>query len=166
MIRRWRPSPATAAGGERTLFHGSTVVVAVPAETAFAYLSDGLKQSEWALGSWHREKIGEQLFRGTSLFDGSEAFIRISADESLAARRLRRRPFARPDAAREFGANRARPAARLSRGSCVVTLMKWRTDGQSDEVWERGCVTFDTEIHMIKGRLELGFSSQDDAGSS
>ena len=65
------------------LFHGSTVVVAVPAETAFAYLSDGLRQSEWALGSWHRERIGEQLFRGTSLFDGSEAFIRISADESL-----------------------------------------------------------------------------------
>ena len=42
-------------------------------------------------------------------------------------------------------------------GSCVVTLMKWRTEGQSDEAWQRGCVTFDTDIHMIKGRLELGF---------
>jgi hypothetical protein len=41
--------------------------------------------------------------------------------------------------------------------SCVVTLMKWRTAGQSDALWERGCVTFDTEIHMIKGRLEVGF---------
>ena len=60
----------------------TVVVVAVPAETAFAYLSDGLKQSDWALGSWHREKIGEQLFRGTSLFDGSETFVRISADET------------------------------------------------------------------------------------
>ena len=41
------------------LFHGSTIVVAVPAETAFAYLSDGLKQSDWALGSMQRERIGE-----------------------------------------------------------------------------------------------------------
>jgi hypothetical protein len=42
-------------------------------------------------------------------------------------------------------------------GSCVVTLMKWRTEGQVDAAWARACVTFDTEIHMIKGRLELGF---------
>jgi hypothetical protein len=38
-----------------------------------------------------------------------------------------------------------------------VTLMKWRTADQGDDAWARGCVTFDTEIHMIKGRLELGF---------
>ena len=31
------------------------------------------------------------------------------------------------------------------------------TEDESDEAWQRGCVTFDTEIHMIKGRLELGF---------
>jgi hypothetical protein len=42
-------------------------------------------------------------------------------------------------------------------GTCVVTLMKWRTAGQTDEEWRRACVTFDTEIHMIKGRLELRF---------
>jgi hypothetical protein len=41
--------------------------------------------------------------------------------------------------------------------SCVVTLMKRRTSGQSDALWERGCVTLDTEIHMIKGRLEIAF---------
>jgi hypothetical protein len=35
--------------------------------------------------------------------------------------------------------------------------MKWRTPGQSDEDWEQAAVTFSTEIHMIKGRLELGF---------
>jgi len=42
-------------------------------------------------------------------------------------------------------------------GTCVVTLMKWRTAGQTDDEWRRACVTFDTEIHMIKGRLELRF---------
>ena len=139
------------------LFHGSTIVVAVPAETAFAYLSDGLKQSDWALGSWQREQIGEQLFRGTSLFDGSETFVRISADESL----LLVDYAVGPSLEQMPRVNSARivpgPLLGYPADSCVVTLMKWRTAGQSDELWERGCVTFDTEIHMIKGRLELGF---------
>jgi hypothetical protein len=42
-------------------------------------------------------------------------------------------------------------------GTCVVSLMKWRTPAQDDGTWRRACITFDTEIHMIKGRLELGF---------
>ena len=45
-------------------FHGATTVIQVPAETAFAYLSDGLKQSDWALGSWNRERIGEHVILG------------------------------------------------------------------------------------------------------
>ena len=139
------------------LFHASTIVVAVPAERAFAYLSDGLKQSQWALGSWEREQIGEQLFRGTSLFDGSEAFIRISADATW----LLVDYAVGPTLERMPRVNSARivPGELLGypEGHCVVTLMKWRTAGQSDALWARGCVTFDTEIHMIKGRLELDF---------
>jgi hypothetical protein len=63
-----------------TIFHAASAEVAVSAETAFAYLSDGLRQGEWTLGSWNREQIGEQLFRGTSLFTGAETFVRITAD--------------------------------------------------------------------------------------
>jgi hypothetical protein len=138
-------------------FHGATTVVEVPAEAAFAYLSDGLKQSDWALGSWNRERIGEQLFRGTSLFDGSETYVRISADPTwlivdyAVGPTLEQMP--RVNSARIVPG----PELGYSEGSCVVTLMKWRTPGQTDEQWRRGCVTFDTEIHMIRGRLELGF---------
>jgi hypothetical protein len=139
------------------LFHASTIVVAVPAETAFAYLSDGLKQSEWALGSWQREQIGDDLFRGTSLFDGRETLVRISADAAA----LLVDYAVGPSLDRMPRVNSARivpgPLLGHPEDHCVVTLMKWRTAGQSDETWARGCVTFDTEIHMIKGRLELGF---------
>jgi hypothetical protein len=139
------------------VFHGATTVIEVPAETAFAYLSDGLEQSDWALGSWNREQIGDQLFRGTSLFDGSETFVRITADPTwlivdyAVGPSLEQMP--RVNSARIVpGPELGYPA-----GTCVVTLIKWRTPGQSDEQWQRGCVTFDTEIHMIRGRLELGF---------
>ena len=139
------------------LFHGSAIVVAVPAETAFAYLSDGLAQSDWALGSMKREQIGDQLFRGTSLFDGSETFVRISADESLLLVDYAVGPSL--DQMPRVNSARIVPGPLLGHpaDSCVVTLMKWRTAGQSDALWERGCATFDTEIHMIKGRLELAF---------
>ena len=143
------------SGGE--LFHGASAEVAVPAAAAFAYLADGLKQGEWALGSWQREQIGDRLYRGVSLFDGSEAFVRISADPD----QLLVDYEVGPALERMLRVNAARvvPGPLLGRpeGTCVVTLMKWRAAAQGEAEWRRACVIFDTEIHMIKGRLELGF---------
>jgi hypothetical protein len=140
-----------------SLFHGATTVVNVPAADAFSYLSDGLKQSEWALGSLQRQRIGDGLFRGTSMFDGSEAFVRIVSDarwlvvDYSVGTSLDEMP--RVNSARIVPG----PELGYPESCCVVTLMKWRTPAQTDDQWHRLCATFDTEIYMIKGRLELGF---------
>ena len=137
--------------------HAATAVVAVPADKAFAYLADGLKQSDWTLGSWHREQLEPGLFRGTSLFDGSDTYVRLCPD----AESLLIDYWVGPSPEAMLRVNAARivpgPAVGRSEGTCVVTLLKWRTPAESDEDWARACVIFDTEIHMIKGRLELGF---------
>ena len=52
-----------------------SALVAVEAEEAFAFLADGMNQRYWALGSWDRRRLGEDLFAGDSLFDGSELLI-------------------------------------------------------------------------------------------
>jgi hypothetical protein len=137
--------------------HAATTMVAVPADTAFAYLSDGLKQSDWTLGSWHREQLEDGLFRGTSLFDGSDTFVRLCPDANSLLIDYWVGPS--PEAMLRVNAARVVPGPAVGRpeGTCLVTLLKWRTPEQSDEDWARACVTFDTEIHMIKGRLELGF---------
>jgi hypothetical protein len=139
------------------LFHAASAEVAVPAGEAFAYLADGLKQSDWALGSWQREQIGERLFRGVSLFDGSDTFVCITSDPAA----LLVDYEVGPALERMLRVNTARvvPGPMIGRpeGTCVVTLMKWRTPSQGEQDWRRACVTFDVEIHMIKGRLELGF---------
>jgi hypothetical protein len=139
------------------LSHAATAAVAVPAGTAFAYLADGLKQSEWTLGSWDRERLGDGLFRGTSLFDGSDTYVRLCPDEES----LLIDYWVGPSPEHMLRVNSARivpgPAIGRPEGTCLVTLLKWRMPSQSDEDWARACVTFDTEIHMIKGRLELGF---------
>jgi hypothetical protein len=140
-----------------TIFHAASAEVAVPAETAFAYLSDGLRQGEWTLGSWNREQIGEQLFKGTSLFNGAETFVRITAHPEQLVVDYDVGPA--PDRLLRINSARVTPGPAVGRpeGACVVTLMKWRLPTQDDAAWRQACVTFDTEIFMIKGRLELGF---------
>ena len=139
------------------LSHASSTIVEVEAEAAFTYLSDGLKQSDWTLGSWNREHLGDGLFRGTSLFDGSATYVRLEPDPA----RLLVDYWVGSSPEALLRVNSARivpgPALGLPDGTCVVTLLKWRAPAQSDEEWERNRATFDTEIHMIKGRLERGF---------
>jgi hypothetical protein len=140
-----------------SLFHAASTEVAVPAEAAFAYLSDGLRQGEWTLGSWNRERTGEQLFRGTSLFDGSETFVRIVAHPEQLLVDYEVGPA--PDRLLRVNSARVVPGPLVGRpeGTCVIALTKWRLPTQDDAGWRQACVTFDTEIHMIRGRLELGF---------
>ena len=139
------------------LFHAASIEVAVPAETAFAYLSDGLKQGDWTLGSWNREQIGERLFKGTSLFTGAETFVRITAHREHLLVDYDVGPAL--DQMLRLNSARAVPGPLVGRAEamCVIALTKWRQPDEDDTQWCRGCVTFDTEIHMIKGRLELGF---------
>ena len=60
--------------------HSSTCEVAAAASYAFDYLSDGVAQGEWTLGSMQRRKIGDNLYSGTSIFNQLELFVRIEAD--------------------------------------------------------------------------------------
>lgn len=143
--------------GTDDLCHTASAEVAVDAATAFEYLSDGLKQGEWTLGSWHRERLDANLYRGRSLFDGRELYIRIHPDEQSLV--VDYEVGRKPESLLRVNSARTVPGPTIGRpeGTCVVTLMKWRTPDQDDADWRRSCVTFSTEIHMIKGRLELKF---------
>ena len=140
-----------------TLFHAATAEVAVDALDAFAYLKDGLRQADWALGSWDRQEVSPGLFRGRSLFDGSVVYVRLSPNRELLV--VDYEVGLDPEKLLRVNSARVVPGPRVGRpdGTCLVTLMKWRSAAQSDEDWTRACHAFSTEIHMIKGRLEHGF---------
>jgi hypothetical protein len=134
------------------LFHAATAEVGVPAEQAFEYVADGIRQGEWTLGCWDRERVGDDLYRGRSLYDGRETYVRV-----LPRRELLLVDFevgAAPDALVPRISARVRPRGK---GACIVTLTAWRTPDQDDESWQRTCDLHQAEIHLIKGRLELGF---------
>lgn len=136
--------------------HTASAEIAVPAECAFDYMSDGLKQGEWALGSWNRRQLADGTFVGTSLFDGEETFVQIESDQRWFLVQYsvgRSRDDLRPRISARIVPG---PATGRSPDSCIVTLMVWRAADEPDEVWERTRHAFFTELAMIKGRLERG----------
>jgi hypothetical protein len=129
----------------------------VDADTAFAFLADGMNQTYWALGSWDRRPVGDGVFAGTSLFDGTELFVRvIPRPEVLVVDFETGRS---PDELQHRVEARVIPGEPLGRPprTCVVTLTIWRADDVTDPAWELLGHSFATEIQMIKGRLELKF---------
>jgi hypothetical protein len=135
----------------------ASVEIAVPAEQAFAYLSDGMKQGEWALGSWNRRPAGDGLFAGDSLFDGKELLIRLDADHDLMLVEYHVGRSADALAPLVWARVVPGPVVGLTEDRCVLTLVVWRSAGDPPESWELLGHTFPTEVQMIKGRLELGF---------
>ena len=150
--------PRRAQGGHLSgPAHVAAVEIAVPAERAFTYLADGMKQGEWALGSWDRRPAGEGLFAGNSLFDGRELLIRLVAIPELLLVEYHVGRSAEALAPLVWGRVVPGPVVGLDEAHCVLTLVIWRSAGDSEQAWELLGHTFPTEVQMIKGRLELGF---------
>ena len=63
--------------------HSASIEVGVPAEAAFAFMADGMKQNHWALGSVNRRELGGNLFVGQSSFDGTDLYVRIDGYPEL-----------------------------------------------------------------------------------
>jgi hypothetical protein len=130
--------------------------VAVPAETAFAFMADGMKQDHWALGSLNRRALGDDLFVGRSSFDGSELYVRIDARPDLLL--VDYAVGDSPESVLPTVEARIRPGRWLGRDDSVsvITLTIWRWPSAGQEEWEMHYHLWRTEMHLIKGAVERG----------
>ncbi len=140
--------------------HTCSCVVEVPARQAFDYMADGLRQGEWTFGSWDRRQVGERLFVGRSMFDGRETYVRIDADAGHLVvyyaigedpEQLRTRNVARIVPGPDLG---------WSEDRSLVTLLAWRSDFMTDDRWKQLCVSHETQMFIIKSRLEAEAGSR------
>ena len=133
--------------------------IAVPAEDAFRFLSEPEKVGRWALGCFNTRRCEghSELFKGTSLFDGSESWVRAETDPG---RFLIDYHVGTAEEQTPRISARVFPGALLRRtpGSCVVSLTAWRTGDMSDDRWRRLCATHDAEIFLIREQLEASFA--------
>jgi hypothetical protein len=134
--------------------HSSTIQVNAPTDVAFEYLSDGVAQGDWTLGSMNRRKLGDNLYSGNSIFDDAELFVRIDVDADrlmiyyhvgMDIEDLQPRNVVRIVSGKMLGENE---------DSCFVTLLSWRSALADDNRWKQLCVSHETEMFIIKNRLE------------
>jgi len=125
----------------------------VPARRAYEFLSDGVAVGRWALGSFDARRVGPNLFRGRSLFDGAEVLYRPVGDAArlivdyhvgTSPRALVPRVMARVVPGESTG---------RSRRSCLVSLLAWRDASMSEARWERLIACHEVEIRLVQALL-------------
>jgi hypothetical protein len=134
--------------------HSSTVQIKATTEVAFNYLSDGVAQGDWALGSMRRERIGDHLYSGTSIFNGAQLLVRIDADKE--------RLMIYYHVGAEIDSLQPRNIVRIVPGevvgkdesTCLVTLLSWRNYQTDEDRWKLTCLSHETEMFIIKDRIE------------
>jgi len=134
--------------------HSSSIMVERPAAVAFELMSDGLKQGQWAWGSLNRTEVEPGLFVGTSTFTGKQTFVRLHVDRDRF--QVDYEVGAAKDAMQFRNMSRVIPGELLRMGPdrCVVTLLTWRLETQTDAEWIQFGTIHEAEMFLIKGILE------------
>ena len=128
----------------------------MPARRAYDFLTDGLAVGRWALGSFDAQKVGQDLIRGRSLFDGAEVLYRpvgdpgrlivdyhVGTDPTSLVPRVMARVIPGEATGRDTG-------------SCLVTLVAWRDASMSEARWARLVACHDVEILLVQAQLAEG----------
>jgi hypothetical protein len=135
------------------LVHSVSTLCSAPPDHVLAYLSDPARLGEWSLGCWDTQAV-DGTARGTSLFDGAEAFVRVIP---LPAQRI---------VDYEVGGDPERLVRRISArvvpgdeaggapGTSLVVLTAWRERSMDDARWHRLVVAHEAEILILRHRLE------------
>jgi hypothetical protein len=134
----------------------ASIEVSVPAEAAFAFMADGMKQNHWALGSMNRRALGDNLFVGQSSFDGTDLYVRIDSFPDLLLVDYSVGPA--PDDLLPAVEARIRRGEWLGRAAAVsvITMTIWKWPDATDEEWQLHFHLWPTEMHLIKGAIERG----------
>ncbi|MCB1410919.1 MAG: hypothetical protein KDK22_16075, partial [Rhodobacteraceae bacterium] len=99
------------------------------------------------------QPVGAGVFRGQSLFDGSDAHVEIHPNPALGLI-----DFAVGSADTRVPRIWIRVAAGGPLGfgadTCVVGMGAWRAATTTDDIWARTRTSHETEIRLIKAQLE------------
>lgn len=140
--------------GRSPVTHCVSAVCAVGADQAMAFLSDGAKLGNWALGSLATEHLGNGIFRGRSIDSGELVFSRLVPDRERGI--VRYEVGTTADQLSPWIWSIVQPCDRLggSGRQTVITLLAWRPASMSDSAWEMLQREHEVEILIIKAQLE------------
>jgi hypothetical protein len=131
-----------------------SIELAVTADRAFAFMSDPQAMDRWSFGTWKTVLHEGGLVEGSSIFDGSTTWVKIDADKA--------RGVIDYHLGKEREALTPRIMARvipgdrldLGAGTCVLTMIAWRTRNMPDERWKRLVASHEFEVFLLKSLIE------------
>ena len=137
------------------LSHCVTARFDVAADTALAFLRDPIALGAWSLGCMNTRPDEESrgVYRGKSLFDGSETRFCIDADPE---RRIVDYLLGTPGEMVPRISIRVVPAdvCDLEATQCYVTMTAWRPRTMDEPRWQQLCACHEAEIHLIRAQCE------------
>ncbi len=138
------------------LSHCVTALCEVAAHRALAFLADGLAVGRWALGCMNTASVGDGVYRGISLFDGSQMFAMPVAHAALGI--VEFHVGAEPTKLVPRIIAKVVSGPEIGRGAdqCLVSLIAWRDAAMSDDRWRRLCATHEAEIYLLRAQIERG----------
>ena len=98
-------------------------------------------------------KVGPNLFRGRSLFDGGEILYRPVGDAARLIVDYHVGTNPRALAPRVMARVVPGEATGRDKGSCLVTLVAWRDASMSEARWERLVACHEVEIRLVQALL-------------
>jgi hypothetical protein len=134
--------------------HATTRSCRASVAAALALLSTAEGMRRWCLGLWNTQQRSPGLLVGSSLLGRGLGMARVSVDAARGLvdyavggdeASLVPRIQARVQAGAELG---------YEAGSCLVTLLAWRTASMDDERWQSLVHAHEVEIDMIRAALE------------
>lgn len=112
-----------------------------------------MEVGRWALGAFNTRRVGRNLYRGISLFDGKEILLKPVGDRA----RLAIDYHVGTDAAALAPRIMARvvPGEVVGRASksCLVSLVAWRDAKMPQARWERLIACHEVEIRLVQALL-------------
>ncbi|MEJ8812348.1 hypothetical protein WKW77_14785 [Variovorax ureilyticus] len=133
--------------------HCASALCRVPAARALAFLADGVRLGDWALGCWQTRDVGNGVVQGHSLFDGQPGWVRPIADAARmtvtyhvggSPEMLSPRIHATVEPGSAFGEGDDR---------CRISLHASRTPDMNDDRWLRLVRCHEVEVLLIQSQL-------------
>ena len=136
------------------LCHTATLPISAPAQEAFEFMTDAEMMGQWAFGAWGLKPARNDTFIGKSLYEDLEVYCRLNANRDLLQvdyevgddpTRLVPRIISRVIPGEHLG---------MGAGSCLLSMISWRSATVSDERWRLTCASHEAEIFRIRHLIE------------
>ncbi len=121
---------------------------------AFDALASAAGMARWNLGLWHTRELQPGLFSGQSLFDGASGRVRVQADAERGLIDYAVGADAQALVPRIQAQVRDGALLGYAAGTCVVSLLAWRSVHLDDARWQRLMRTHELELDLIQAQLQ------------